>query len=213
MEVSSFDAGTKILAREAGNPDSDDFETFLRMLTAQIQNQDPLSPMEADQFASQLASFSMVEQQTLTNQNLDRMIRALSNGGLAAYSGLVGRVAAHEGAFVYSGAPVEMEIGIPGGIDEYAKLAILDGGGVMVAELNVDVGQEKLTWEGRGLDGRMLPPGSFIAEMRQAEDGAPLEIPVFTAAVVEEVRFGDGEAELLLADGTVLPESRVSKIR
>jgi flagellar basal-body rod modification protein FlgD len=169
--------------------------------------------MEADQFASQLASFSMVEQQTLTNQNLDRMIRALSNGGLAAYSGLVGRVAAHEGAFVYSGAPVEMEIGIPGGIVEYAKLAILDGRGVMVAELNVDVGQEKLTWEGRGLDGRVLSPGSFTAEMRQVEDGSPLEIPVFTAAVVEEVRFGDGEAELLLADGTVLPESRVSKIR
>lgn len=46
---------------------SSDFETFLKMLTTQIKNQDPLNPMEGTEFAVQLATFSGVEQQVMTN--------------------------------------------------------------------------------------------------------------------------------------------------
>ena len=50
------------------------FSTFLTLLTAQLQNQDPLSPMDSNQFTQQLVAFSGVEQQIRTNENLEAMM-------------------------------------------------------------------------------------------------------------------------------------------
>lgn len=53
---------------------SSDFETFLKMLTVQMQNQDPLNPIDSTEYAMQLATFSSVEQQVLTNDLLRQMM-------------------------------------------------------------------------------------------------------------------------------------------
>ena len=53
---------------------SGNFDTFLTLLTTQLQNQDPLSPMDSNQFTQQLVEFSGVEQQINTNQNLQTLI-------------------------------------------------------------------------------------------------------------------------------------------
>lgn len=58
-----------------------EFDTFLKMLTAQLKNQDPLNPMEGTDFAVQLATFSGVEQQTQTNKLLNQLVTQLGNGG------------------------------------------------------------------------------------------------------------------------------------
>src|SRR5215468_478605 len=50
------------------------FNTFLTLLTSQLQNQDPLSPMDSTQFTQQLVMFSQVEQQINTNDNLQSLI-------------------------------------------------------------------------------------------------------------------------------------------
>jgi len=55
-----------------------DFDTFLQLLTAQLENQDPLNPLESTDFVAQLASFSAVEQQILTNSNLSEIMSSLS---------------------------------------------------------------------------------------------------------------------------------------
>lgn len=213
MDVTSIDQASGKM--NAGNADAiaSDFETFLRMLTTQIQNQDPLSPMEADKFASQLASFSMVEQQTLTNQKLEAVLHGLSAGGLGGYSGLVGREAVHEGAVRFSGSALEFEIEGRGGVPENAILAVLDDEGGPVAKLALGAGQERVIWDGTAPDGRSALPGFYQAELRRRSDGEALEIPVATSAVIEEVRFSGDEVELLLADGSVIPESGVSKLR
>lgn len=213
MDVTSI--GQTSGKMHAGNVDAigNDFETFLRMLTTQIQNQDPLSPMESDKFASQLASFSMVEQQTLTNQKLEAVLHGLSAGGLGGYSGLVGREAVHQGAVRFSGLPVEFEIEGREGAPANAILAVLDDEGGPVAELALGAGQERVTWDGTAPDGRSVLPGFYQAELRRISDGEALEIPVATSAVIEEVRFSGDEVELLLADGSVIPESGVSKLR
>lgn len=213
MDVTSI--GQTSGKMHAGNVDAigNDFETFLRMLTTQIQNQDPLSPMESDKFASQLASFSMVEQQTLTNQKLEAVLHGLSAGELGGYSGLVGREAVHQGAVRFSGLPVEFEIEGREGAPANAILAVLDDEGGPVAELALGAGQERVTWDGTAPDGRSVLPGFYQAELRRISDGEALEIPVATSAVIEEVRFSGDEVELLLADGSVIPESGVSKLR
>ena len=61
---------------------SSDFETFLKMLTTQMQNQDPLNPIESSDYAVQLATFSGVEQQVRTNQLLADLANQMGSSGL-----------------------------------------------------------------------------------------------------------------------------------
>src|SRR5215469_6276624 len=58
---------------------SANFDTFLTLLTTQLQNQDPLQPMDSNQFTQQLVQFSQVEQQINSNQNLETLISATKN--------------------------------------------------------------------------------------------------------------------------------------
>src|ERR1043165_3489997 len=72
-------SGTSTTPTTAGTPDamkqlSSNFSTFLTLLTTQLQNQDPLSPMDSNQFTQQLVMFSQVEQQINTNDNLQSLI-------------------------------------------------------------------------------------------------------------------------------------------
>lgn len=70
-----------------------DFETFVKMLTTQLKNQDPLDPMDSANFASQLAAFSSVEQQVLTNDRLETIKNQLASSGLLSHSEWVGKFA------------------------------------------------------------------------------------------------------------------------
>ena len=70
---------------------SSDFETFLKMLTAQIKNQDPLKPMDPSEFATQLATFSSLEQQVLTNDRLEQISTILGSQGLTQHAHWIGK--------------------------------------------------------------------------------------------------------------------------
>jgi len=89
---------------------SSDFETFIKMLTVQMENQDPLNPMESSDFATQLATFSGVEQQVKTNdllQGLGSQLGALGVSQLSGWIGMEGRAVA---PVEYDGTPVTITI-------------------------------------------------------------------------------------------------------
>src|SRR5262249_32024485 len=67
-----------------------DFAQFLTLLTTQLQNQDPLNPMDSAQFTNQLVMFSQVEQQINANQKLDSLVALGVSNGLSAALGYVG---------------------------------------------------------------------------------------------------------------------------
>lgn len=68
-------------ASSASDDTATEFDTFLRLLTAQIQNQDPLAPLDSTQFVEQLATFSQLELQAATNNKLDEIARLLAEQG------------------------------------------------------------------------------------------------------------------------------------
>ena len=84
-----------------------DFQTFLRMLTAQLKNQDPMNPMEGSDFAVQLATFSGVEQQAQTNKLLTEMTQAMG-GGLGELSVWIGREVRVAGPVWFGAKPVKL---------------------------------------------------------------------------------------------------------
>lgn len=192
---------------------SGDFETFLRMLTTQMQNQDPLSPMASDQFASQLASFSMVEQQSHTNQKIDSLVAVLAKKNITTYSAVIGRMAYHEKPFAFSGSNITLEVGELSEIDEELKLSFLNSDGSVIYERSLQYGQNIVNWDGTDSTGRLVSVGSYTAELRRVVDNARMDVSVSTGNIVEEVRFGGAQVELLLSDGTTILETEVSKLR
>lgn len=213
MDIQAISTTSTPPLRGTSQEESNDFETFLKMLTTQIQNQDPLSPMEADQFASQLASFSMVEQQTLTNQNLQAVMSFFESGLMANVTGMVGKTALHTGPFAYSGNGISFDFGQSPWNDGTYKLTILDEAGARIADVPVAQDQTAVSWDGGALNGTAAPFGTYTAEIRSVSDDAPLGVQVYTGDVIQEVQFSDDGALLVLANGATLRQEDVTRLR
>lgn len=86
---------TTAISSTDGKAPNADYNTFIKLLIAQMKNQDPTKPMDSTEFVSQLASFSAVEQQTQTNTKLDTMAKSLNNimvdGPISRAEGYVGK--------------------------------------------------------------------------------------------------------------------------
>ena len=83
------------------------------LLTAQIQNQDPMNPIDSSDYATQLATFSSVEQQVLANSYLENIQSALSSSSLASVANWIGKSAKVEGKLWFDGDPVKLEFELP----------------------------------------------------------------------------------------------------
>ena len=88
MEVAPLSSFAPTLPAEPTSAASLDYNAFLRLLIAQMQNQDPLNPMEGTEYTAQLAQFSSVEQSIQTNQKLDSLMTSFS---LSQAESMIGR--------------------------------------------------------------------------------------------------------------------------
>src|SRR5579863_9689138 len=79
-------------------PFSQNYDTFLTLLTTQLKNQDPLSPLDTNQFTQQLTQMTGVEQQLLSNQLLQQLVNQNQGGGLTSAVGLIGKNVTANGA-------------------------------------------------------------------------------------------------------------------
>ena len=192
---------------------SSDFDTFLRMLTTQLENQDPLNPVESADFAVQLATFSGVEQQIRTNELLQAMAGGAGASGLSQIAGWVGmevRVAAPAG---FSGAPITLAPEPDLGSDT-AILVVRDQGGNVVSREALPPRAASVEWAGVGARGAPLPPGLYSFEVESISQGNVTSVkPVAHYATVTEARIGATGAELVLSGGASVAASDVLALR
>ena len=207
-------AGTAPAAGGGNNRQlSSDFETFLTMLTVQLQNQDPLNPVESTDFAVQLATFSGVEQQVQTNDLLSAMAAQMGAGGMAQMAGWVGMEARHSGPVVFDGAPVTL-MAKPNLTAERAELVVTDETGFEIQRLPVDPRAEEIAWAGVTSDGAPLPAGRYAFRLSYTSFGQPGgEAAVEHYARVTEVRQDGGAASLVTAGGLAIPVTDVTGVR
>jgi flagellar basal-body rod modification protein FlgD len=197
-------------APASGSFAQSDYLTFLRMLTVQMQNQDPLNPMSSSDFAVQLATFSGVEQQTQTNQLLQSMLGRM---GLADLGGWVGmEVLSAEGAW-FDGAPVALDPNLPQDA-ERGLLLIRNPAGSIVDTIEVAPGTRDLSWDGRTLEGAEAPHGQYSFTLESYRGGELLDaVPVAAYQRVTEARRGDAGIELVLSGGVRLDSAAVIGLR
>lgn len=192
---------------------SSDFETFLRMLTTQMENQDPLNPIESADFAVQLATFSNVEQQVLTNDLLREMSARMGSGEIEQLAGWVGMEVRAPAPVYFDGTPIELEIETPPGT-ETATLIVRDESGRIVERLPAPVDGGPVTWDGLSETGEPFLEGlyAFDVEIKQGDEVVGF-VPVQTYATVEEARIGEGGILLVLTGGGIAPVEDVTAVR
>ena len=191
-----------------------DFETFLRMLTVQAQNQDPLNPLDSTDFAVQLATFSGVEQQVRTNDLLESMTGTLAGNELAQLASWVGMEARSASPAAFSGAPIRLDAA-PERLAARAEMRVYDERGQLWDRFDVPATPGQVIWEGTRADGSMFPPGLYTFEVRSLDaEGSPMATtPAQTYNRVIEAQAGPAGAELLLANGTYVPADSVTALR
>lgn len=130
---------------------SEDFDTFLQLLTAQIRNQDPLAPLDSTQFVEQLATFSSLEQQVETNQTLENIASMIGDLHSALATEWLGQdVAVSAKHIAYEGEPVEFEVNPAYDYDE-AVLTVTDTKNQIIWQEKLDADSQRYAWSGETL--------------------------------------------------------------
>ncbi len=192
---------------------SSDFETFLKMLTAQARNQDPLEPLDSSEYASQLAQFSMVEQQVQTNDLLNSVALALNGANLAELTGWIGMDVRGAPGFQFDGQPVTIFSDPVAGADR-TLLVVRNAEGAEVDRIEVPTSENQFLWAGVDAIGNPLPAGNYSATVESYSGDELLSTaPATTFSRVTEAQISDGAIVLTLDGGEVLPASQVSAVR
>lgn len=186
---------------------AEDFDQFLTLLTTQLQNQDPLSPMDSTEFTNQLVQFSQVEQQINQNKKLDSLVQLqLSNAfsSSLSYVGMDARYVSSE--FSYDGqAPVDISYAISGDALS-AKINIYDASGSLVYSGNGDstTGSHDFTWDGKSTGGAQLEAGTYSVKIAALDaDDAPVTTSTVVSGRVRGIETQNGSIYLLIGDRAV----------
>jgi flagellar basal-body rod modification protein FlgD len=203
-------------AEDAANTFAADFETFLKLLTTQLQFQDPLQPLESTQFVAQLAQFSTVEQQVATNKALGRILDAMGASGAGALGAWLGKEVRGANEIAHAGGPVEVfPVNVPRAARE-VELTVRAVDGSIVRSIPFDAGQDSVIWDGADATGAPAPNGTYRFEARWKLDdvGEPQVSPaqVF-GKVVEARRESDDSVTLVLEGGKLIAASDVTALR
>jgi len=213
MDISGATAAASVPATTPRASINSDFDTFLKMMTAQLRNQDPLDPMDASDFAVQLATFSGVEQQVRTNDLLSEMLGRLGISGLSDMASWIGKEVRVAAPVRFDGSPVTISPD-PDRTADRAELVIRDESGAEIQRIAIPVRSEPVQWAGVTSDGAPLPSGLYAFEVASYQNDTLIrEEPAEAYAVVSEVRAEAGTALLVLGGGTEVNADAVTAIR
>tara|TARA_R110000787_G_scaffold18059_5_gene55724 strand:- start:1381 stop:2049 length:669 start_codon:yes stop_codon:yes gene_type:complete len=192
---------------------SSDFETFLKMLTAQAKYQDPLEPIDSSEYAAQLAQFSMVEQQVLSNDLLVALTAQLGSGNMAQMANWIGMEARTTAPVQFDGSPITITPNPAAGSDE-VFLVVYDSNGQQVQRTSIPASTAPVEWAGVSDDGTPFDTGLYSFEVESRADGQLLlSDPAETYARITEARTQAGETQLILEGGSAVLASSVSGLR
>lgn len=190
-----------------------DFDTFLKMLTAQLKNQDPLNPMEGTEFAVQLATFSGVEQQAQTNKLLNQMIGQMGGGGLGQVAHMIGKEGRTTAPVWFGDTALTLDVA-PDPLADNVTLITLNENGREILHEEIGPGSGQIDWFGRDDSGEKLPDGKYsfvIQSLRNGEVISESEVGVY-ARIIEAQTDTDG-VRLIFQGGASALASEVDALR
>jgi len=189
--------------------------TFLQLLTTQLKNQDPTSPLDTNQFTAQLTQMTGVEQQLLSNQLLQQLVTQSAGSDISGAVGLIGKdvTASGETATLTAGAATWQYT--LGGQAKNVNVQITDANGnvVYTGTAPSGSGPQSFTWNGKNNDGKQLANGGSYTLSINASDSAGNAVDVSdtvkgTATAIEVV---NGQTMVTIA-GVQVPVTAISAV-
>jgi len=170
-----------------GTPQTLGKDDFMRLMVAQLQNQDPLNPMDSTQLASQTAQYTSLEQLQNLNTTLTNFAtQSVGYSGLAGASALLGKTVTVNGSAVTldgSSSPT-LRFSLPASATT-VTLQVQDGSGKVVRTLNLgaqEPGGWQIAFDGLADDGTKLPAGTYAYQAVARDSGGNILSGVFTGA-------------------------------
>jgi len=192
---------------------SSDFEVFLQMLTAQMKYQDPLNPVDSTDYATQLATFSGVEQAVLTNDLLKSLTTQMTVGGLSDMASWVGREARTSAPAYFDGKPIELFPQAIGAADTQ-EIIVRDESGAEVQRIPYASGSESIQWAGVQANGTPMQAGLYSFQIvGKANGDVTGQAGVDVYSKVNEVRIEAGQTMLIMQGGAAVPSNQVTALR
>ncbi len=181
----------------------DDLNQFLNLLVTQLQNQDPLDPLDANEFTSQLVQFASVEQQIFQNSNLEKLLNLQETSQISQMVDFIGnRIEFASQKLPVEDGAAEFTYTIPAGV-RAATINIANSAGLNVFYTDGDTnsGTHTFKWNGLDKNGRQVPDGVYtlLISAKDAFDKlAEIEYTVF--GTVTGAGVDNGETELFIGD-------------
>lgn len=164
-----------------------DFNTFLTLLTTQLQNQSPTDPLDTNQMTNQLVQFASVEQQIAMNQNLESLISLQQAAQLTAAAPLIGqRAEVDSDRLALQGGRAEIRLPAAGAA-RTAEISVTDGNGRVIRQQVVALGAAATgwNWDGRDASGRTLADGAYGVQVTgRGANGEATALPFSVAGTV-----------------------------
>jgi len=182
------------------------YDQFLQILTAQLQNQSPLEPMDANEFTNQLVQFSSVEQAIKTNDSLESLIALSASNEATSLVGYLGQNITAEGAAttLQNGAATWQLNASDYASDTQVTIRNAAGSIVYTDEGTLEPGETNYVWDGTTNDGGTAPDGLYgITVEARDGDGNVVDVSTAISGQVTGVDFKTFPSALLVGDTRV----------
>ena len=194
---------------------ADNFDTFLQILTTQLKHQNPLDPMDTNQFTQQLVQFTSVEQQLKTNEFLEALMlsnQAAVNTDAVSYIGKE-ITAAGDKADLSNGLAVWGFTAEATAADATVTIKDAQGNVVYTETGSLAQGEGQFIWDGRGSDGNIKPDGIYtISIVARNLSGNNVNVTTATTGIVSAVDFS-GEVPVLTVGTSKIKLTDVTNVR
>ena len=182
---------------------SSNFSTFLTLLTTQLKNQDPTSPMDSNEFTQQLVMYSQVEQQIDTNDSLKTLISQGTSSAASMTTGYLGKkVSVTNGQASLTNGSATWTYNLKA-TAATTQLSITNANGVTVYTGTGDTasGNNTFTWDGKDINGNQLPDGAYKLTVTAADSaGNTVTSSVASAGTVTQIDMTGPTPQLIVGN-------------
>ncbi|MBO6258939.1 MAG: flagellar hook assembly protein FlgD [Succinivibrio sp.] len=169
-------------------------EDFLKLLTTQLSNQDPSSPVDNNQMVTTMSQLSVVSSLADIQKGMSDITGSVSSSTALTASSLVGRSVLVDSskAFFDGTNPVTAKIDAGSGANNLT-INVLNSSGVVVGQYTANAGSGSMdfSWDGTDSEGKTLEPGMYTIVANAVKDGQAVSLPVSSYATVSSVTLGN----------------------
>lgn len=200
---------------EAAAKLEDDLNRFLNILVTQLQNQDPLDPLDANEFTSQLVQFASVEQQIYQNSNLEKMLNLQETSQISDMVDFIGnRVEFFGQKLPLENGQGEFSYVMPAGVkDATVNIANSNGLNVFFADADTNQGKHTIKWDGIDKNGQQLPDGEYTVLVSGTDaQGNLVQVEHLMTGTVNGAGVDEGVVKLFVGSSIIIEQDKVLSV-